>query len=105
VESDLDCIVLWHMWLGHMNERGMLELHKINLLKGVKTCKLDFCKFCVLGKKNRVQFKTAAHKTKGILDYVHFDVWGLVRTTSQGGHMYFVIFIDDFSRKVWVYFM
>jgi transposase InsO family protein len=39
------------------------------------------------------------------MDYVHSDVWGLVRTASRGGHMYFVIFIDDFSRKVWVYFM
>jgi transposase InsO family protein len=28
----------------------MLELHRRNLLKGVKTCKLEFCKFCVLGK-------------------------------------------------------
>jgi hypothetical protein len=52
----------------------MLELHKRNLLKGVKTCKLDFCKFCVLGKQNQVQFKTTTHKTDGIMDYVHFDV-------------------------------
>jgi hypothetical protein len=43
VESDSDCTVLWHMRLGHMSERGMLELHKRNLLKGVKMCKLDFC--------------------------------------------------------------
>jgi transposase InsO family protein len=28
----------------------MLELYRRNLLKGVKTCKLEFCKFCVLGK-------------------------------------------------------
>jgi hypothetical protein len=83
----------------------MLELHKRNLLKGIKTCKLDFCKFYVLGKHNWVQFKIATHKTEGILDYVYSNVWGLVRTTSRGGHMYFVIFIDDFSRKVWVYFM
>jgi hypothetical protein len=105
VESESDCTVLWHMRLGHMSERGMLELHKKNLLKGVKTCKLDFCKFCVLGKQNRVQFKTATHKTEGIMDYVHSDVWGPVRTASRGGHMYFVIFIDDFSKKVWVYFV
>jgi hypothetical protein len=83
----------------------MLELYKRNLLKGVKTYKLDLCKFYALGKQNRVQFKTTAHKTEGILYYVHFDVWGPVRTASQGGHMYFVIFIDDFSRKVQVYFM
>jgi hypothetical protein len=50
VEYDSDCTILWHIRLGHMSERGMLELHKRNLLKGVKTCKLDFCKFCVLGK-------------------------------------------------------
>jgi hypothetical protein len=105
VESESDCTVLWHMRLGHMSERGMLELHKKNLLKGVKTCKLDFYKFCVLGKQNRVQFKTTTHKTEGTLDYVHSDVWGPLRTASRGGHIYFVIFIDDFFRKVWVYFM
>jgi hypothetical protein len=105
VESDSDCTILWHMQLGHMSERGMLELHKRNLLKGVKTYKLDLCKFYVLGKQNRVQFKTATHKTEGILYYVHSDVWGPVKTASQGRHMYFVIFIDDFSRKVPVHFM
>ena len=105
IESNSDCTILWHMWLGHISKRGMLKLHKRNLLKSVKMCKLDFYKFCVLGTQNRVQFKTAAHKTEGILDYVHSDVWGPVRTMSRGGHMYFVIFIDDFSRKVWVYFM
>jgi hypothetical protein len=74
VESEYDCTVLWHMRLGQMSERGMLDLHKKNLLKGIKTCKLDFCKFCVLGKQNWVKFKTATHKTKDILDYVHSDV-------------------------------
>jgi hypothetical protein len=105
VESKFDCTILWHMRLGHMSKQGILELHKKNLLKGVKTCKLDFCKFCVLGKQNWVQFKTITHKTYGILDYIHSDVWGPVKTASRGGHMSFVIFIDDFSRNVWVYFM
>ena len=54
MESETDNTVLWHMRLGHMSERGMVELHKRNLLKGIKTCKLNFCKYCVLGKQNRV---------------------------------------------------
>ncbi|GMJ01306.1 hypothetical protein HRI_003799800 [Hibiscus trionum] len=48
VESDDDNTKLWHMRLGHLSERGMVELHKINLLHDVKSCKLDFCEFCVL---------------------------------------------------------
>ena len=50
IKFESDYIILWHMRLDHMSEQGMLELHKKNLLKGVKTCKLDFCKFCVMGK-------------------------------------------------------
>ena len=50
VESSTDDTKLWHMRLGHIGERGMLELYKRNLLKGVKTCKLDFYKYCVFRK-------------------------------------------------------
>ncbi|KAL6333003.1 hypothetical protein AAG906_020022 [Vitis piasezkii] len=105
VESESDNTVLWHMRLGHMGECGMMELHKRNLLKGIKTCKLDLCKYCVFGKQNKVLFKTTTHKTEGVLDYVHTNVWGPVRVASLGGSMYFVSFIDDYSRKIWVYFM
>ena len=45
MECSTDDPKLWHMRLGHIGEHGMLELHKRNLLKGVKTCKLDFCKY------------------------------------------------------------
>ena len=47
---DTDDTYLWHMRLGHMGERGLMELHKRKMLKGVKTCKLNFCKYCVFGK-------------------------------------------------------
>uniref|UniRef100_A0A2N9HBW1 Integrase catalytic domain-containing protein n=1 Tax=Fagus sylvatica TaxID=28930 RepID=A0A2N9HBW1_FAGSY len=104
-ESEDDDTLLWHMRLGHMSERGMRELHKRNLLTGIKSCKLDFCKYCIMGKQCRVRFKTATHKTNGILDYVHSDIWGPVRTPSKGGAQYFMSFIDDYSRKAWVYFL
>ena len=74
VESNTDDTKLWHMRLGQIGDRGMLELHKRNLLKGVKTCKLDFCKYCMYGKQHRVNFKTSSYTSKGVLDYVHLDV-------------------------------
>ena len=45
-----DCKKLWHMRLGHLSEREMTKLHKRNLLKGIKNCKLKSCEFCVLEK-------------------------------------------------------
>ena len=58
-----------------------------------------------MGKQCRMRFKTATRKTKGILDYVHSDISGPVRVVSKGGAWYFMRFIDDYSRKVWVYFL
>ncbi|KAE8680998.1 hypothetical protein F3Y22_tig00111356pilonHSYRG00195 [Hibiscus syriacus] len=73
VESCDDTTKLWHTRLAHLSERGMAELHKRNLLHGVKRCKLDFFKYCVLGKQTKVCFKTVKHTTEWILDYVHYD--------------------------------
>ena len=38
------------------------------------------------------------------LEMVHTDVWGPSPVSSLGGSRFYVTFIDDFSRKVWVYF-
>ena len=89
------------MRLSHIGERGVLELHKRNLMKGVKTYKLDFCEYCVYGKQHRVSFKTGSHTSKGVLDYVHSDIWSPVSVSSHSNAQYF----DDYSRKVWIYFM
>ena len=75
------------------------------LLKSTKTCKLNFCEYCVVSKKTRVKFGTANNDTRKILKYVHSDVWGPTKTASIGGSYYFVTFVDDFFRHVWVYTM
>ena len=56
-------------------------------------------------KQHRVSFKTGSHTNKGVLDYIHLDVWGLVSVFSHSGAQYFVNFIDDYFRNVWIYFM
>jgi len=39
------------------------------------------------------------------MERVHIDVCGPFLTTSTAKQRYYVIFIDDFSRKCWIYFM
>ena len=40
-----------------------------------------------------------------MMDYIHFDLWDREHVSSKGGASYLLMFIDDFSRKVWVYFL
>ena len=103
--SNSDATNLWHMRLGHMSEIGLAELSKRGLLDGQSIGKLKFCEHCIFGKHKRVKFNTSTHTTEGILDYVHSDLWGPARKTSFGGARYMMTIVDDYSRKVWPYFL
>ena len=40
---------------------------------------------------------------KNVLELIHSDVCGPLKVRSFGGVLYFVTFIDDHSRKLWVH--
>ena len=70
-------------------------------------CTLDFdlCEDYIYGKQNQVRFAFGATRAKGILELIHSDVFGLVPIPSLGKFVYYVSFIDDFSRNMWIYFL
>lgn len=105
-KEEIDMTKLWHSRLGHMSLKSMNVLAREGYLpeKEVKT--LKFCEECVLGKSHKQSFKPAKHVTKGILDYVHSDLWGSPSSPdSLAECKYFVTFIDDYSKKVWIDFL
>jgi hypothetical protein len=94
----------WNHRLGHMSEKGMQILHKRNLLLDLKQIDLDFCEHCVYGKQKRVRFlRVGKEKKNERLELVHIDVRGPTQVSSLGGSHYYVTFIDDATRKPWVY--
>ena len=58
----------------------------------------------VYGKQKRIRFfKVGNEKKTTKLELVHSDVWGPASIASLGGSLYYVTFIDDATRKTWVY--
>ena len=45
------------------------------------------------------------NRAKGVLDLIHSDNCGSMSTRALSGAKYFVTFIDDHSKKTWVYFL
>jgi hypothetical protein len=70
-----------------------------------KVEKKGVCKGCALDKHVKVAFPSNEHRSREILDLIHSDVCGPMTSTSLSGNIYYVSFIDDSSRKSWIYFM
>ncbi|KAJ0916719.1 putative RNA-directed DNA polymerase [Helianthus annuus] len=97
---------LWHNRLGHMSEKGLKMLAQKGKFSDLKKVETEFCEPCVLGKQKRVTFvKTGRTPKAQKLELVHSDVYGPTSVLSLGGSRYYVTFIDDSTRKVWVYFL
>ncbi|KAH9681573.1 Integrase catalytic domain-containing protein [Citrus sinensis] len=105
VSSDVDKAKMWHLRLGHMSAKSLQELSKRGLLCGDNVEELKFCENCIFGKAHRMKFERGFHKSKAVLDYAHSDLWGPAQVPSLSGGRYFVTFIYDFLRKVWLYIL
>ena len=59
----------------------------------------------MIGKHPRNSFGAAKYRARKILETVHTDICGSITPASHSGKRYFITFIDDYSRKCWVYFL
>lgn len=100
--------LLWHRRLGHLNYQGLCKMRDGAVL-GIdfkkNSLEIERCETCAMGKQCRQPFKKSETETKGILDLIHSDMMGPMETLSIGKARYILTFIDDFSRKVFCYFL
>jgi hypothetical protein len=99
---------LWHCRLGHFHTRGIQRMIASEAVRGLPPLRFSekVCNGCQLGKHARTKLpKETTHQTSKILELIHSDVCGPFKVSSTGGARYFVTFVDDYSRKLWVYFI
>ena len=62
------------------------------------------CKGCLLLKQFKKTFpKDSSSRAQNPLELIHTDVCGPIKPSSLSKSNYFLLFIDDFSRKTWVF--
>lgn len=99
---------LWHYRYGHLNFRSLMQLKDKNLVSGIPTIvePNKVCESCATGKKTRKAFKKRAPKrARQLLGVVYADMCGPFDVPSLGGKKYFLLFVDELSRKLWVYLL
>jgi hypothetical protein len=63
------------------------------------------CKGCALGKNIKKPFPSNNNRSKDILDLIHSNFCIPMPVKSLGVSLHYVIFIDDYSRKTWLYLL
>jgi hypothetical protein len=83
-----------------LNKKGLVDgLPNIHFLKGI-------CEGCVLGKHPQAKFDRGKNqRVSSPLDLIHSDLMGPFLHPSIKKERYVLIFVYDFSRFTWIYFL
>jgi hypothetical protein len=101
-----DLCEIWHMRMAHLHH-GVLRVLR-EMVTGVPDFSSEhheLCKGCTLGKYTKTVFPSSDSRITRILDLIHSDVCGPMSSASLIGYLYYVVFIDDFSRKSSIFFI
>jgi len=60
---------------------------------------------CAVGNNAKGTFSSSDNISKGVSDLIHSYLCGPMTISSLSGYLYYVRFIDDYSRKTWIYFL
>lgn len=98
----------WHRRLGHMNAKSMQKM-KNGAVIGVDYQDDDkaikHCEMCPVGKHARSPFQNSGTCTSKLLELIYTVIMGPMKPQSIGHAKYLLTFIDDYSKKVFVYFL
>lgn len=96
----------WHRRLAHVNGSYMAKMK--DAVQGFSIGdKIDIskCKVCCEGKQCRLPFPNNCNRSEDLLNVIHMDIAGPMEVKSLGGSRYYLLFVDDYSRMAFIYFL
>lgn len=106
VDGEKELNELWHRRMGHLHHGALRMLKETVTEVPVLTTKHDdTCRRCMLGKYAKATYSRSNKRAKSVLEFIHSDICNPMSIRAFSGVEYFVTFIDDHSRKTWIYFL
>ena len=95
----------WHDRLGHASFSLVEKLLRKNKLPFVGEHRVEtICDSCQRAKSHQLSYPISTSVSTKPLQLIFSDVWGPA-PTSVGRHTYYVSFIDDYSKFLWIYLL
>jgi len=92
----------WHRRLGHAASQVVQRVLSSNKLPVDKIKRHYVCPDCQLAKSHALPFTNSTYVSKSPLDLIFTDVWGPASVTSTIGARYYVSFLDNYSKFLWL---
>ena len=93
----------WHARLDHPSLRIVRQVLSKHHLAISTNKSPPVCHACQLGKSHRLPFYLSPSRSQFPLDLIFTDVWGPSPHLSNNGNRYYVCFIDDYSKFIWLF--
>ena len=94
---------IWHLRLGHIHLKRIDRLVKEGPLSFLTIQPLLAYKLYFKEKMTKRPFLAKDNISKDVLELIHTDVCGLLNIRVRGDIEYFITFINDYSRYVYVF--
>jgi len=95
----------WHSHLGHPSSVVVRQVLSKSQIPFVLDSNKDaICDACQKGKTHQLPYPRSTSVSSSPLELVFSDVWGPA-PSFVGKNIYYVSFIDDFSKFTWIYLL
>ena len=97
-----ESFMLWHRRLGHISIEKMKKLVNEGVLNTLDFADFETCVHCIKGKQTN-KSKKGANRGTNLLEIRHTDT--CCPDMDANGLKYFITFIDDYSRYMYLYLL
>ena len=105
IATHLPSLELWHQRLAHLNKTSLKALIPTTSFESNETELPSVCEVCVKSKHTRRFERKPAPRTTRPFELLHSDLCGPIIPASHSSSKYFILYIDDYTRMTWVFFL